>query len=188
MTARTLRTTYQFKIILLGISPKVWRRIQLASSATLEDLHHAIQVVMGWTDSHTHLFCGDEFDYGVPDPAYPNEIKDETGVRLERMFKQINDKMNYVYDLGDDWEHELRLEKILPYDPAIRLPVCIEGECACPPDDVGGLPGYENFLEAMEDPSHPEHTALSEWIGGMGWDAEHFDLVEANDLLRAYCD
>jgi hypothetical protein len=103
------------------------------------------------------------------------------------VLKQEKDRLSYAYDLGDDWEHAIVLEKILPFDPGLRLPLCVKGCRACPPEDVGGIPGYANFLEAMADPSHPQHRDYVEWIAG-DWDPEHFDLVEANDLLRSYCD
>ena len=187
MTARTLRSTYQLKITLRDTRPPVWRRIQVASSASLADLHLAVQVVMGWSDSHVHVFTDEDFHYGVPDPAYPGALRDETGVRLEKVLKREKERLSYVYDLGDEWEHEVVLEKILPFDPGTRLPICLKGSRACPPDDVGGLPGYAAFLEAIADPSHPEHDERLEWIG-FDFDPQHFDLAETNFLLRTYCD
>jgi hypothetical protein len=187
MTARSLRSAYQLKVTLKGVRPPIWRRIQIASSASLEDLHIAIQVVMGWTNSHMHLFGDESFHYGVPDPEYPAAVKNEIHVRLEQVLKKENGRLSYVYDMGDDWEHDIVLEKILPFDPGTRLPLCLNGRRACPPEDVGGMPGYADFLEAIADPSHPGHRDYSEWIGG-DWDPEYFDLAQTNDLLREYCD
>ena len=187
MTTRALRSIYQFKVTLHYVQPTIWRRFQIASTDTMEDLHIVLQIVMGWTDSHLHEFSKSKERYGVPDEEFPSDIHDEINFRLEQVLKKEKDKLSYVYDFGDGWEHEVLLEKILPFDTTAVLPLCLEGERACPMEDVGGPPGYEMFLEAITDSSHPEHDELLEWSGG-DFDPEHFDLAQTNDLLREYCD
>jgi len=187
MTTRTLRSIYQLKVTLKYAQPPIWRRLHILSTDTLEDLHIALQIVMGWTDSHLHEFSKGRERYGVPDKEFPSDIHDEVEFRLDQMLTKEKDKLNYIYDFGDGWEHEVLLEKILPFDTAAVLPLCLEGERACPMEDVGGPPGYEMFLEAISDPSHPEYDELLEWSGG-NFDPEHFDLALTNDLLREYCD
>ena len=142
---------------------------------------------MGWTNSHLHEFSNGRDRYGVPDEDFPSDIHDETDYRLDQVVSKEKDTLRYVYDFGDGWEHKVVLEKILPFDTDAVLPLCIEGERACPLEDVGGPPGYEMFLEAISDPSHTEHVEQLEWSGGH-FDAEHFDLALTNDLLREYCD
>jgi len=187
MTVRSLRSTYEIKVTLKGARPPIWRRFQIANTDSLEDLHIALQIVMGWTNSHMHEFSNGSDRYGMPDIDCPSDVHDEGDFRLDQVFKKAKDKLNYVYDLGDDWEHEVVLEKILPFTTDTVLPVCLNGSRACPPEDVGGLPGYEMFLEIVSDPSHPEHDEMLEWIGG-AFDPAHFDLAETNYLLREYCD
>ena len=187
MEARSLRSIYQLKITLKGTQPPIWRRLLIVSTDNLEDLHIAIQIVMGWTNSHFHEFAKDRDRYGIPDENFPSDVRDETDYRLDQVLKKEKDKLNYVYDFGDTWEHEVMLEKILPFEPGAVLPVCLEGSRACPPEDVGGIPGYEMFLETIADPSHPEYEEMLEWIGG-DFDLEHFDLTLTNDLLRENCD
>lgn len=187
MTTRIFRSIYQLKITLKGVQPPIWRRLLIASTDTLEDVHIAIQIVMGWTNSHLHEFAKGRDRYGIPDEEFSSDVRDETDCRLDQIFKKEKDKLNYVYDFGDGWEHEVALEKILPFKPDSVLPVCLKGSRACPPEDVGGIPGYEMFLEAISDPSHPEYEEMLEWIGG-DFDTEHFDLAQTNDLLREYCD
>jgi len=119
----------------------------------------------------------------VPDEDSPARIKDENKFRMDRVLKKEKDKLQYMYDFGDGWEHEVVLEKILPFEPGAMLPVCLEGSRACPPEDVGGIPGYEMFLEAVSDPSHPEHEDMLKWVGGE-FDPGRFDLAETNHLLR----
>lgn len=187
MTARSLRSIYQLKLTLQGVNPPVWRRLQIASSENLASVHLALQLVMGWANTHLHEFVIQGERYGVPDADFPSDILNERAYRLEQVMKKENDKLHYVYDFGDSWEHELVLEKILPFATDIRLPVCLEGERACPPEDVGGAVGYEMCLQIIADPSHPEYEDMLEWVGE-DFDPELFDVEQVNGLLRDYCD
>jgi hypothetical protein len=92
-------------------------------------------------------------------------------------------RFRYEYDFGDGWLHQVTVEKVLPADPEMRLPLCLKGKRACPPEDVGGVWGYENFLEAIRDPDHPEHDEYLEWVGGE-FDPESFDIDDVNAALR----
>ena len=93
-------------------------------------------------------------------------------------------RFTYDYDFGDGWEHVLEVEKVLLPQKGVRYPVCLDGARACPPEDVGGMGGYEEFLKAIRDPNHPEHEEYLDWIGG-NFDPEQFDLDEVNDILRS---
>ena len=112
-------------------------------------------------------------------------MKDESKFRLSQLLRLEKEKLLYNYDYGDGWEHEVLLEKILPFEHDMTLPLCIKGKRACPPEDIGGIPGYAMFLEAINDPSHPEHEEMREWVGG-DFDAEHFDIDEVNKMLNQY--
>lgn len=186
MMTRALRSIYQIKISLRGARPPIWRRLLIASTDNLEDLHIALQIVMGWANTHLHEFVKDRTRYGMPDKDFPSDVQNEVDYRLDQLIKKEKDKLSYIYDYGDGWEHEIVLEKILPFEHGAVLPLCLKGSRACPPEDVGGVGGYEMFLETISDPSHPEYDDMLEWIDG-DFDPEHFDLAETNDLLREYC-
>ena len=142
---------------------------------------------MGWTDSHLHQFMAGGRFYGMPDPDFDfPEILDEQEFKLNQLLRKEKDSINYEYDFGDGWEHKITLEKILPLDPDTALPLCIKAKGACPPEDVGGIWGYYNLLEALNDPDHPEHEDYKEWIGG-DFDPDAYDIKEVNQLLFKYC-
>jgi Plasmid pRiA4b ORF-3-like protein len=122
--------------------------------------------------------------YGQPEPDEPEyEVDDEAKLTLREAAPVEGARFEYVYDLGDSWTHEVIVEEIEPPDPEFRSPECLAGERACPPEDCGGPPGYEEFLEAIRDPRHPEHKDHLDWIGGR-FDAEAFDLAAVNRRLK----
>ncbi len=175
---------YQLKITLKGSKPPIWRRIQVNSDITLHKLHKIIQIVMGWYGGHLHQFIIRGKYYGIPDPEIDfYDVKDERRVKLNRLVSKEGEKFIYEYDFGDDWEHVILLEKILPPEPEKHYPICIKGKRACPPEDCGGIWGYEEFLKAIKDPNHPEHEEMLEWIGG-DFDPEEFDLEYVNEILK----
>src|SRR5262249_9028195 len=145
---------YQFKITLLNVYPPVWRRIQV-EDCTLDKLHEYIQTAMGWTNSHLHHFRIKNQYYG--DPLLMAENFDEFGYedsttpRLSDILPPTNRRFRfeYEYDFGDSWWHEILFEGRRPAEPGQRYPVCVEGERACPPEDVGGPWGYEDFVDAV---------------------------------------
>lgn len=173
---------YQLKVTLYDSKPPIWRRIQVPADITLSRLHNILQVVMGWTDSHLHQFIVGEIYYGLPHPDWDFEVKDERRAKLYKIAPQEKAKFTYEYDFGDDWLHTILVEKILTPEEGRQYPVCIKGKRACPPEDCGGVWGYESFLEAIRDPNHPEHDEMLEWIGG-SFDSEAFDLVAINQRL-----
>jgi hypothetical protein len=184
--ARSLRKTYQLKITLKGAKPPIWRRLLIADSVSLPQLHRAIQIAMGWTDSHLHQFVVGGECYGVPDPDFGDiDTLDERPVKLGQIMTSEKDSILYEYDFGDGWEHKITLEKILPFEQKAVLPRCVTGKGACPPEDVGGIWGYAEFLKAIGDPSHPEHEDYLEWVGGE-FDPQRCDVDEKNALLLEY--
>ena len=156
----------QLKITLLGTQPPIWRRLLVPSSMTLAALHQTIQLSFGWTESHLHEFTIAGISYGNPE-MLDGGIEDEDAARLSSVLHRKGMKGRYVYDFGDDWTHEILLEKKLEEDTtvsAVELPVCIDGKLLCPPEDCGGVGGFYDLVEAMADPEHPRHEELSEWL------------------------
>ncbi len=179
----SLRNIFQIKISLIGAKPPIWRRLLVTSSTDLSKLHDIIQIAMGWTDTHLHQFIANESRYGVPDPDWDDGTVPESGVRIGSLLKKPKDHIVYEYDFGDGWEHRLEVEKVLPFTPESIIPACIAGKNCCPPEDVGGVWGYSDFLEAYKDNEHTEHENMKKWIGGF-FDPTEFDLDEINQVLR----
>jgi len=193
---------YQFKITLEGVKPPIWRRIQVPETYSFRDLHIAIQDAMGWGNYHSYDFyvgdtCieNDEAGFFIDDmwrnlPFHPRRpitrALPASKTKLTEFIKKEKQKIRYLYDLGDSWEHIVHLEKILPRKEGADYPICIAGKRACPPEDCGGVGGYENFLEIIEDPNHPEHKERMEWIGGE-FDPEYFDVKEIHlrDIMKS---
>jgi Plasmid pRiA4b ORF-3-like protein len=175
---------YQLKITLRGSKPPIWRQIQVHSHTTLPQLHQIIQLAMGWHNCHLHQFIALGNYYGEVHPEYGiDEILDEKNIRLDQCVSHLKDKFFYEYDFGDGWEHQIVLEKILEEEPKTHYPICIKGKRNCPPEDIGGVWSYGEFLEAIEDQNHPSHDELLEWVGG-SFDPEKFDLTTINKKLQ----
>ncbi|NQE05353.1 hypothetical protein C5S32_05740 [ANME-1 cluster archaeon GoMg1] len=176
---------YQFEITLEDSKPPIWRRIQVPETYTFWDLHVAIQDVMGWSDYHLHLFevrdtsTGMKIEIGIPEKEFGEYGKTLAGwkQKIADYFSMENRTADYVYDFGDSWEHKIQLEKILPREKGVQYPICIKGKRACPPEDCGGIWGYEELLEIIRNPEHEEHEEMLEWVGGE-FDPEHFDVEE----------
>lgn len=181
------RGIYQLKVTLPGISPPIWRRVQIAGDYSLAQLHRVLQVVMGWENYHLYMFRIGSKKYGPPDPDGIDDLGmvDAKRKRFAEVAPSVGATFTYVYDYGDDWEHELLLEAILMPEPAVTYPRCLAGERRCPPEDVGGIGGYADYLEAMFDPSHEDHEEKMMWRGP--FDAETFSLEQVNrDLAKKF--
>ena len=181
---KKLRETYQLKVGLKGIRPPVWRRFLVENTESLDRFHHAIQIVMGWTNSHLHQYVSGDKRYGINDPDlnWDDGILDESEYKVKDLLRNEGDTILYEYDFGDGWEHKITLEKILPFDTAQVLPCCIKGRRGCPPEDVGGVWGYEDFLSKWSDSTHPEHEEIREWSGEV-FHPEEFSNEEVNEIL-----
>jgi len=168
----------QFRIELLWIEPAIWRRIQVPESYSFWDLHVAIQDVMGWLDYHLHAFrvVGFADDIGIPDEEGWSDVVTRPGWKfpIGPVFSEQRPLASYEYDFGDSWVHEVRFEDMLPVEKGVKYPRCVAGARRCPPEDCGGHYGYELFLKAIADPSHPEHESYLQWVGG-SFDPEEFD-------------
>lgn len=202
---------YKIKIELTGSKPLIWRRVLVPEEITFERLHDVIQFAMGWGNDHLYDFnlkeeklriTSDEevikeFEYysklKLTEKNDPNgyirkrlEIKPKLSSKVKIDKYLIKEKnIEYVYDFGDYWKHNITLEEIIE-DYEYAYPMCIEGEGACPPEDVGGIYGYAEFLEIIKDEAHPQHEELKQWAEEVGY--EEFNMEETNysmaDLLK----
>jgi hypothetical protein len=178
---------YQLEVMLKEIQPPIWRRFQVPASLTLAQLHDALQIVMGWTDSHLHRFLINGREYGRPDYeerfADDDPIWDERRVRLAKLFPVIPAAFLYEYDYGDGWLHVLVVEGIRTARPDVHYPICMAGERTCPPEDVGGVGGYEELLAVLADPTHEDYEMMRMWAGE-DYDPEAFEVEAVNQALR----
>lgn len=175
---------YQFKVTLRGIRPPIWRRFQVTDDLTFYQFHHILLDVMGWGGGHLHLFDLDGWQITDAETLAGgwSDGEDEEKAQLKKYIYREGQKFRYVYDFGDDWEHDVLLEKILPVEAGIRYPRCLKGKRACPPEDCGGAWGYADLLRSMADETHPERETYLEWLGGE-FDPEEFDLELVNRML-----
>jgi hypothetical protein len=171
---------HQIKVVLRGAEPPIWRRLQVPASMTLADLHHVLQVAMGWGDCHLHQFTIAGVRYGIDDgEGWGLACKDERRAKLYQVARK-GATFGYEYDFGDGWEHDIFVENVIPVEAA--YPVCLAGERACPPEDCGGVWGYDDFLRALADPAREDGEELLEWVVGE-FDPERFDLAAVNRAL-----
>ncbi len=179
---------YQFKITLKDLKPPIWRRIQV-KDCTLDKLHEYIQTAMGWTNSHLHHFRINGTYYG--DPWLIEEDGGERGyvnstvMRLNAIIPKSGQRFafEYEYDFGDSWEHEVLYEGCLRADPALQYPLCLEGERACPPEDVGGTSEYRKWAKVIANREHRKRKEYLDWVGGW-FDPEEFDAELATKRMK----
>ncbi len=169
---------YEIKIELMEVEPAVWRRFVVPAEISLDRLHDVIQIVMGWQDEHLH-----EFNFGkhryveiIDDEFDDKETFLEGTVRLNKHFKKKGDSCIYVYDFGDSWSHRLTLENsdFKRSEDDFEM-WCLEGDRACPPEDVGGPPGYEEFCKIIKSPKNKEHASTVAWSNGLQPTGKKFD-------------
>jgi hypothetical protein len=179
---------YQVKISLKGIKPGIWRRLVVESHILLPDLHKIIQTSMGWTNSHLHQFFinGEFYTTEDMDELYfeDSEYIDYQDIRLSSVLKYEKDSIIYEYDFGDGWVIDITLERRLSEDPTHPLPYCQDGRMNSPPEDVGGVPGFNTMLEALKKHPHDEeYQAYFEWLG-QEFDPKFFNREIINELLQ----
>ena len=177
------------RIELCVVEPLVWRRVLVSNQWTLASLHTYLQWVMGWNDSHAHEFqlgdCIVAPDWWIREAGTYGDTKhyrDERRVSVAAVVAQLGSRgeFGYRYDMGDGWEHRIVIESVpIAAVDALRLPLCVAGENACPPDDVGGPWGYQEFVAALRDRKHEQHADMLRWIGG-AFDPVGFDLNRLN--------
>ena len=175
------KNVYQIRIKLKDTHPLIWRRIAVPDDYTFWDFHVAIQDAMGWQDYHLHEYRmkNESFRIGVPDMEFDEDPDLLAGweVPISKYLKEKGDAIEYVYDFGDYWVHNILLEAIHPVEEGFQYPKCIEGERNCPPEDCGGILGYEYLLEVLANPDHEEHDKMKAWLGG-NFDPNYFNCMD----------
>lgn len=174
-------TIYQLKVVLLGVSPMIWRRLLVCGDSTITDLHYIIQIAMGWSNDHINRFRIHGKPYGVARLGGLTFSDDPDTVRLKDFRFRINERFLYQYDFTDNWQHQVRVEKILAHEARRAYPVCTVGKRACPPEDCGGPLNFmalwqhysifqimERLLEIIENGDTEDHDeefdALRYWF------------------------
>jgi Plasmid pRiA4b ORF-3-like protein len=171
------------KVTLRHTKPPIWRRILMPCTMTLADLHLAIQKVMDWDDDHLHNFEIGQMEYS--DPAMVPEAADEARVTLSSLVTAGKTRFLYTYDFGDDWKHDIQIEKALPTTATAKAyPACVAGARNSPPEDCGGVWGYEELLAVLADPDHLDREERLEWLGE-DFDPAAFSVAEADAALAA---
>jgi hypothetical protein len=174
---------YQVKVSLRGAKPPVWRRLEVPADISLARLHNVIQIAFGWYDYHLHAYSTPYGDFGTPDPELGHRA--EAPVTLEQVAPAAGSKISYTYDFGDDWRHDIVVEKVLGRGEPSR-PRCTGGRRAAPPEDSGGVWGYAEIVASLTDPDHPEREHYVEWLGladPADFDPERFDAEEVTRAL-----
>jgi hypothetical protein len=176
---------YEMKISLNGIEPEIWRKFIIDSSTSLEEFHNIIQIVMGWENYHLYGFFikGVEYMPADDDSDLEQEAEDTKGMKLNKFGFRKRDKIRYIYDYGDSWEHTIKIEKIYEPEKDLIAPICIDGARNCPPEDCGSICGYEDILKAINKPTTKAAEELLEWLGD-DYDPEEFNIDEINKRLQ----
>jgi hypothetical protein len=176
---------YQLRVELQRLEPLVWRRILVPGTVKLAKLDRVLQAAMGWNNTHLHEWVIQGQRYGAPDDEWADQdVRDDRKVTVGAVLTELVDKFTHNYDFGDGWEHQVTVEQRLPVQEGRNdWPMCIAGENACPPDDVGGPDGYLNFLEALRKPQHEQHLDYWRWWGGP-FESTSFSINAANLALR----
>jgi hypothetical protein len=177
------QAVFQLRIQLEEVHPTIWRRMLVPGGVRLAKLHDFFQAAMGWTNSHLHSFTIGDRLYGSHFDEYPEEELDEHEHTVLQALRGGVRRFGYQYDFGDDWQHEVTVEATTWSQLALKYAVCLDGQNACPPEDVGGPYGYQQFLEALSDPLHEEHDSYLVWMG-YKFDASEFSLATANAALQ----
>lgn len=187
MATHPVLITLHIQLEPLQLDPPIWRRIRVSGDCTLRKLHHFIQAAMGWTSIHLHEFSLGEQRFMPPDLDFPEpEVLDDRKHKLRRLL-QAGDRLRYLYDFGDNWQHVIAVEAIEPAEVEGTWCEVLDGARACPPEDVGGVPGYSGFLQSISQrPLDEDGRAALEWAGG-SYDAELFDRRAANAAVQRIC-
>jgi hypothetical protein len=163
-------------------TPAIWRRLLVPGEIKLSKLHSIFQAAMGWEDRHLHLFNIGDNSYGELDEESEDEDLDEDSVLFSDLVKAPI-KFGYDYDFGDSWRHEVMVESVEPVSTILKFATCVDGERACPPEDCGGIGGFEQLLDAVNNPNHADHADYLQWVGP-SFDPEQFSLAVTNAALQ----
>lgn len=161
------------RIELIDIEPLIWRRVAVKTATNLQTLHRIIQAAMGWLDYRLWEFTADDKTYGVPDPedaTWGHKVYRASGATLARLIAGGLTAFDYTYDMGDNWEHRITIERVEPAEPGMVYPAFLGGERRCPPEDCGSVPGYYEFVDIIAGPDKGKGSRRKKemltWYGG----------------------
>jgi hypothetical protein len=179
------RSVFQLRIHLRDIEPQIWRRVLVPGSLTLAKLHPVIQGAFDWKDYHLHEFQIYGKRYGLPENDWDidEDLLFEENWRLHQLLK-VHDHFTYVYDFGDHWVHDIEVEGAENVSRTLKKAVCLDGARARPPEDIGGVSGFEHFLEVMGNPRHEEYVDYVTWQGGR-FKPDLFSLFDTNGRIQS---
>jgi len=177
--------TLHFRITLIGKEPLIWRTFKISDTYWMDRFHQVIQIAMGWYNAHLHEFRINERQIGMlmNDGFDFAQVEDETSLFLKDFALKEGTSIHYLYDFGDSWEHLIQLEKITTEE--LEVPICLEGQGACPPEDCGGVWGYAEMLEVLKNPSDPEYESWAEWLPD-NFNPNKFPKREVNSELKKF--
>lgn len=175
-------TVARLHIALADTDPLIWRRVDFPVDASLKMLHDVVQGAMGWLDYHLWEFEAGDRRYGVPDPDWSSDgLSAAKNAKLRTLLDRGVRQLLYTYDMGDNWEHIITIEAVETGQSGTKYPRYVDGERRAPPEDCGGTPGFESFLDAIANPRHPEHKDASEWHHGCYGKAFDPDVIDERD-------
>ena len=186
----------RLKVTLKGIRPPIWRRLEVPVEMSLARLSDVILAAFGWTNSHMHEFAVGQRRIGMPDaddwqpPARPPAaalfgrppLEDEATIDLAAVLVSRLRRLTYTYDFGDNWQHLVQVEEFQHRAASRVYPRCTAGRRSAPPEDCGGVCGYEHLLAVLADHGHEEHAELRAWCPS--FDPQEFDLAAADAAVR----
>jgi tetratricopeptide (TPR) repeat protein len=156
----------QVKVTLAATRPPIWRRLRVSGAMTLADFHGVLQIALGWTNSHLHLFAAGDRLYGDPSMDLETALIDERRTPVGVLLNRPGDHIRYEYDFGDSWVHLIQVEKLAPATSGAPAAVCLGGRRRGPPEDCGGASGYQELLAILKGGDSAERRDLLNWLGG----------------------
>ena len=177
-------TKIQLKISLDKTDPLIWRRLLIPNSLTFFDLHHVLQIAMGWRNSHLFDLRVGDYTLGFIDDDAPDDLADANLITADSLLSKVGMKFYYLYDFGDSWQHTIEVEELSATNENFENPVCLGGEQNCPPEDCGGIPGFYNMLTILKDKTHLEFPDMYAWAGR--YNPKKFNLARINKELPTY--
>ena len=177
----------QLNVTLDKTEPSIWRRVLVPASVSFFDLHHILQIAMGWTNSHLFEFQVGDYKIGYVEERLDDfeDVADANEVTLDTLLLKKGLVFRYLYDFGDYWQHAVAVENVLQPEPQRIYPVCIDGALRCPPEDCGSISGFYEMLRILKDKKHPEHRDTKVWVG-RGYNPEIFNIGKVNRELPRY--
>lgn len=185
--SRSSETLHALRVELLDIDPPIYRDILVRSGATLETLHEVLLTCFEWSGEHMHRFTAGKRQFMSVEVGPERDVEDEARVELRDVLPRVSSKLHYEYDFGDSWLVLVRtteIRKVEPGGPRVRTATLVDGARASPPEDCGGVGGYEGICAATSDPNYPGRDDILEWFGDTPFDAEAFPKDEIRRILH----